>query len=660
VNVTNVRLFSFILLCTWTSLQAENAKPFDAASAFGARPSVTSPTVSPDGTSVAYIVPAVGQGSVAYTVNFAKGSAPRPAFGVDGKLWRLTGCEWAANDRLVCSIYGLVKDPTIGLMPTTRLLAVNPDGTNAKELSVRSNAFTRGFNLNGGDVIDWLPDQSGTILMTRAYLPDDHLGTHLASTAEGLGVDAIDTRTLAVKHIEPPRYEAVGYLTDGHGTVRIMSVQTMRGQQDTGSITHLYRVPGSREWQTLATYSLRDDSGFDVQAVDRDLNVAYGFKKKDGRKALYAIALDEGRREELVYARSDVDVDDLIRIGRRQRVVGTSYALERRIPEYLAPEVKSLMTALAKALPPSTALAVLDASVDESKMLIYGGSDKVPGIYYLFDRQSHHLDTLFVSRTQLEGATLAAVKPIKYPAGDGTLIPGYLILPAGHESAKGLPAIVLPHGGPSARDEWGFDWLAQFYVARGFAVLQPNYRGSSGYGDEWFEKNGFRSWPSAIGDVLDAGRWLVHEGADPNKLAIVGWSYGGYAALQSAVVDPTVFKAVIAIAPVTDLTALKEEHRNWSDFDLVTEYVGSGPHTHDGSPLEHADKIKAPVLLFHGALDHNVSIEQSKHMAARLTKAGDKCELVTWDDLDHQLDDSHARAEMLRKSDEFLRQTLGL
>jgi dipeptidyl aminopeptidase/acylaminoacyl peptidase len=153
----------------------------------------------------------------------------------------------------------------------------------------------------------------------------------------------------------------------------------------------------------------------------------------------------------------------------------------------------------------------------------------------------------------------------------------------------------------------------------------------------------------------------VHEGiADPNKLAIVGWSYGGYAALQSAVVDPAVFKAVIAIAPVTDLTALKEEHRNWSDFDLVSEYVGSGPHTHEGSPLEHADKIKVPVLLFHGALDNNVSIEQSKRMAARLTKAGDKCELVTWDDLDHQLDDSRARTEMLRKSDEFLRQTLGL
>jgi dipeptidyl aminopeptidase/acylaminoacyl peptidase len=219
----------------------------------------------------------------------------------------------------------------------------------------------------------------------------------------------------------------------------------------------------------------------------------------------------------------------------------------------------------------------------------------------------------------------------------------------------------MPHGGPSARDYWGFDWLAQFFAARGFVVIQPNFRGSSGYGDAWFMKNGFKSWPIAIGDVLDAGRWLVANGiADPEKLAIVGWSYGGYAALQSAVVDPKVFKAVVAIAPVTDLAALKEEHRHWTDFELVSEFVGEGPHVRDGSPIENAERIKVPVLLFHGALDHNVGFLQSKRMASRLTSAGARCELVTWDDLDHQLDDSEARTKMLRKSEEFLRQAMGM
>jgi dienelactone hydrolase len=160
---------------------------------------------------------------------------------------------------------------------------------------------------------------------------------------------------------------------------------------------------------------------------------------------------------------------------------------------------------------------------------------------------------------------------------------------------------------------------------------------------------------------VNAGRWMVTQGiADPAKLGIVGWSYGGYAALQSAVVDPSVFKAVVAIAPVTDLQALKEAHRHWSDYDLINDYVGDGPHVREGSPAENAGKIKVPVLLFHGALDSNVDIAQSKRMAAKLESSGARHELVTWENLDHNLEDSAARAEMLRKSDAFLRQVMGM
>ena len=140
----------------------------------------------------------------------------------------------------------------------------------------------------------------------------------------------------------------------------------------------------------------------------------------------------------------------------------------------------------------------------------------------------------------------------------------------------------------------------------------------------------------------------------------MGWSYGGYAALQAAAVNPTLFKAVVAIAPVTDLAALREEHRNWSNFRLESDFIGDGPHMHEGSPIEQAARIKAPVLLFHGGLDANVNIQQSKSMAARLHSVGATVELVTWDDLDHHLEDSDARTQMLRKSDEFLRKALGM
>ena len=141
------------------------------------------------------------------------------------------------------------------------------------------------------------------------------------------------------------------------------------------------------------------------------------------------------------------------------------------------------------------------------------------------------------------------------------------------------------------------------------------------------------------------------------KLGVVGWSYGGYAALQAAIVDPSVFKVVVAIAPVTDLAALKEAHRRWIDFDLVSRFIGDGARA--GSPADNAGKIKVPVLLFHGEFDNVVPIEQSQRMADRLEAAGIPHQLVTWQALDHQLDDSAARTQLLRQSDAFLRKAMG-
>jgi dipeptidyl aminopeptidase/acylaminoacyl peptidase len=262
-------------------------------------------------------------------------------------------------------------------------------------------------------------------------------------------------------------------------------------------------------------------------------------------------------------------------------------------------------------------------------------------------------------RRTLAGRMLATVKPVSYSAADGTSVPAYLTLPAGKEG-KGLPAVVLPHGGPSARDEWGFDWLAQFLAARGYAVIQPNYRGSAGFGDTWLMENGFKSWRTSIGDVSAAARFLVSQGiADPNKLAIIGWSYGGYAALQSAVTERSLYKAVVAIAPVTDLDLLKANYEGYTSHRVVSNFVGSGPHIQEGSPLRHAAAITAPVLLVHGDFDTNVGIDHSRRMDAALRSAGKSSELITFEGLDHQLEDNDARALMLTKIGQLLDRTIG-
>jgi len=649
------------MLCACAPLRALGADNFDAANAFGARESVTGLTLSPDGRNVAYVAPAEGEGSVLYTISLVnKSAAPRGVLRSDGKPYSIRHCDWASNERLVCFIYGVVE-ADFGLAPVSRLVAVGVDGSNVKVLSNQANDYTQGYLLGGGEVVDWLPDQKGSILMAREYLPDTHTGSHLGSDKEGLGVDLVDTRTLTIKQVETPRHDAISYVSDGQGNVRVMGLR-QRGpnDSDTGTILFEYRTADSREWHLLGEYHKQDRSGFWPEAVDPKLNVAYGFKKKDGRLALYAVTLDSSLREQLVYERDDVDVDELLRIGRQQRVIGVSFATDRRHAKIFVPEFAGLVSALGKALPDQQ-LEIVDSSVDGNFVLIHAGSDADPGVYYILDRKAHNLQTFLVTRGELEGVKLARQKPITYPAADGTLIPGYLTLPPGQESARGLPAIVMPHGGPSARDEWGFDWLVQFYALRGYAVLQPNYRGSAGFGDTWFQHNAYHSWRIAIGDILDGGHWLQSQGiADPGKLGIVGWSYGGYAALQAAVTEPALFKAVVAIAPVTDLAMLKEERRGWSDFKLMSEIVGDGPQVKEGSPAEHADQITAPVLLFHGTHDRNVSIQESKRMAARLTDHGKSCKLITFDNLDHQLWDSKARARMLRTSDEFLRESMGM
>jgi dipeptidyl aminopeptidase/acylaminoacyl peptidase len=191
-------------------------------------------------------------------------------------------------------------------------------------------------------------------------------------------------------------------------------------------------------------------------------------------------------------------------------------------------------------------------------------------------------------------------------------------------------------------------------------VLQPQYRGSAGFGDAWLNENGFRNWRTSIGDVTASAKWLSSQGiADPKRTAIVGWSYGGYAALQSAATEPSLYKAVVAIAPVTDLAMLKEEFREFTNYKLVASEIGTGPHVSEGSPLRHAADITAPVLLVHGTLDANVNYRHSKKMDDALRSAGKRTELITFDGLDHQLNDSTARTQMLTRIGQFLDAAIG-
>jgi len=633
----------------------------DAARAFGARPGVLSASLSPDGQSVALVQPlAEAQSSAVFVARLDGSSSPKPVLSADGRPYRLANCNWVSNTRLICDLRMVLKSDGTRLR-FSRLVAVNADGSGVKELSAKPSTWEMGYHQNGGEIVDWLVgDTTGSVLMTRQYEGEISTGTLLGAVEKkGLAVERVDTNTMVRQTVEAPRGDAASYISDQHGALRIMALAPSNSSGYlSGRIVYFYRPAEDGQWQAIPSGGELAD--FRPEAVDRDLNAAYGFQAVNGRDALVRVSLDGSWKREVLVARDDVDVDELVRVGRQHRVVGASFVTDKRQTVFFDPGLKGLEAALSKALPGQPRVSFVDASQDERRLLLWAGSDVDPGRYYLYDRDTKRLGEVMAERPGLAGLALAPVKAITYTAADGAAIPAYLTLPPGSDG-KNLPAIVMPHGGPSARDEWGFDWLSQYFAHQGFAVLQPNFRGSSGYGEAWFQKNGFQSWKTAIGDVNDAGRWLSAQGiAAPGKLAIVGWSYGGYAALQSAVLDPNVFKAIVAIAPVTDLETWRQEFKTFTNYKVVDAFVGRGPHVKEGSPAQNAEKITAPVLMFHGDQDTNVGVGESRLMLSRLKGAGHKAELVVYPGLDHQLDDAPTRAQMLGRADAFLRESLGL
>lgn len=646
------------LAAGWAGLAGAQTAEEDAT-VFGALPIVLDISLSPSGNKVAFIT-STGYSRESVVVSDLTATDPRPRTiaNMNEEEWQLLSCSWGTETRLVCQARQ-VRTVDGLLVSFTRMLAIGDDGSRSVVLSGRDDSFARDLRQDGGSVAALDPDGApNSILMTREWVAADRTGSRLGGRNEiGLGIEAVDVLSGSRTRVEAPDEDAIAYTADEAGRVRL---KVRQPRDESGflrdDIVYQYRDATSNAWRTISQAT--NDTAFSPVAVDAANNRAYGFVEQEGYTAVATLALDGSGHRDVLLARGDVDVDRLIRIGRRGRVVGASFATEKREVVYFDEELKALSARLQAALPGRPLVDIVDASSDESKLLLIASSDTDPGTVYLYDKATRRLEELLPMRLALQGRTMAPMQPVTFSASDGTSIPGYLTLPVGSEG-KNLPAVVLPHGGPGARDEWGFDWLVQFLAARGYAVLQPNYRGSTGYGSAWFGRNGFQAWQVAIDDVNAAGRWLVSSGvADPAKLGIVGWSYGGYAALQSQVVDPTLFKAVAAIAPVTDLGLFVEQSRGYTNYSQVRDFIGTGPHVEQGSPARHARNFAAPVLLVHGTVDENVAVSHSRRMESRLKAAGKAVEYLELDKRDHQIDDADARTRMLRALDAFLARAL--
>jgi len=361
-----------------------------------------------------------------------------------------------------------------------------------------------------------------------------------------------------------------------------------------------------------------------------------------------------------------VDMDNAIFSDLTHELVATAYNDEKQRVYWKDKKMKADNDLVKKRLG-DRELDFTSSTADESKWIVLSSSDVDPGTTWLYDRKTKKLSTLYQFREKLPRKALAEMKPIKYPSSDGLMIPAYLTLPKGVE-AKGLPLIVFPHGGPWARDGWGYNTYAQFLANRGYAVLSPNFRGSTGYGKKFLDA-GNLEWGRKMQDDLTWGvKYLVGRGiADPKRVGIMGGSYGGYATLAGVTYTPDLYAAAVAIVAPSNLSTLLESIPPYWESARVVFYKRMGdPTTAEGkellkerSPLTYVDKIKTPLMIVQGANDPRVNKRESDQIVIALRDRGFPIEYILAPDEGHGFARPVNNMAMLAAAERFLAQRLG-
>lgn len=390
--------------------------------------------------------------------------------------------------------------------------------------------------------------------------------------------------------------------------------------------------------------------------------VAVGRRQNEPRSRM--IAISTTGEIEVLAENERYDIEGAIREPRTDRVVGVAWTEDLPRQRFFDPELQSVADRVSSVF--ASGYAVISSwSQDRRRFVVFAETNRDAGAYYLFEPASNSMR--LIRRRYPELTTEAAIgdrQSIMYPARDGTRIPAYLTLPA--SGGRGLPLVLLPHGGPHARDQFSFDWWAAFLASRGYAVLQPNFRGSTGYGYDWFNA-GRNNWGDGVmqTDIEDGVDALIRAGiADPDRVCIVGASYGGYAALAGATLSPQRYRCAISVAGVSDLQRMIDvtARDSGSRFSSISDWwrgsMGSPERLRSISPAYLAANVRAPILLMHGDNDSVVPMEQSRRMESALRGAGKETRLIVLQNDDHWLSNASTRTQMLREIEAFLAQHL--
>jgi dipeptidyl aminopeptidase/acylaminoacyl peptidase len=448
----------------------------------------------------------------------------------------------------------------------------------------------------------------------------------------------------------------VGWIADPKFQIRAASASTPDGGFDL-----LFREAVDKAWETIRHWR-PDDEGYGV-SFSADGETLYIIGSHDANTQRL-IALNLVTRQETVIAEdAEYDVESVFVHPLTRVIQAVSFYKDKKHWQILDRSIADDFEAIAKIR--SGEFEVISRDLADKTWLIGYLTDDVPVYYYTYNRELKTSTLLFSNQPKLEGLPLAPMQPISYQARDGLTVHGYVTTPVG-VPAKNLPAVLLVHGGPWTRDTWGYDPEVQWLANRGYAVLQVNFRGSSGYGKA-FLNAGNREWAAKMhDDLIDAVNWLVQQSiADPNKIAIMGGSYGGYAALVGLTFTPDVFACGVDIVGPSNLVTLLESFPPyWEPLKAMFSHrVGYLEKEEDflksRSPLFYCDRIQKPLLIAQGANDPRVKQSESEQIVNAMRQAGKPVQYILYSDEGHGFVRPENRLHFYAIAEEFLAKHLG-
>ncbi len=583
--------------------------------------------ISPDGNFISYTAPWQSRMNI-FVQQVGQDSARQITFETDRDI---AGYIWANNEEVL-----YVKDE--GGNEDYKLYAVGIDGDEPKCLTCFEGVRTI--------LIDDLEDNPSEVIIGLnkrvPYVFDPYR----------LNIETGELTQLA----ENPG-NIVGWQTDHDGKLRL--AYAVKGADQ----VLLYRDTEDQEFDEILTTSWRDQ--FNAFFFTFDNEKLYAASNL-GRDKAEVVIFDPRTQEEVetIYKNDEVDVTGLQYSRKDKKITSASYTTDKRQYHFFDDETKALFADLESQLP-GYEVVISASDKEETTLIVRTFSDRSRGAYYVYQVDSKELQKIADVSPWLNEDNLAEMKPVSYQSRDGITIHGYLTLPKGR-SAKDLPVVVHPHGGPWARDHWGFNPEVQFLANRGYAVLQMNFRGSTGYGKEFWLKS-VKQWGRAMqDDVTDGAQWLIDQGiADPERIAIYGGSYGGYAVLAGLTFTPDLYACGIDYVGVSNLFTFMEtippywEPMRPQLYELVGHPQEDSLLLAERSPSLHADQIVAPLFIAQGANDPRVKKSESDQMVEAMRARGVEVEYMVKDNEGHGFRNEENRFDFYRAMEEFLAQHIG-